>query len=388
MKKYLQLILLILASFNFLTAQNVSVDDYQVPVSRAQILRLNGFWNWAQSGSKVIDNKATSDLIFRKFYSSLPVAWFVDVDISGGWDINSAKFGDSTNYNYDVKLSGSARKYIWEEENYFAFAKMNLQYTEAFARISSGLILGAGYGRYIDATALAKVVRIEEHLLKEGAITGNLPKNTMIKIANIIERKDEYENIYSNTYETMWFYDIEKEIQASGMMSGNNLGAIGILRMRQVLFGINERVNNRYYGWDITLGARFDLSTPNDNIKVGSPKLNLAARYSYPLGWRAQVNSTAEIYTPLDSLFFKQINADVGIDFIYELSNRINFVSSYRLGFMKPGDASSVSNQIFNMAFLFYIENNIYVGINAGWQKYSNSERSLASSFSIQYNLF
>ena len=33
----------------FLLAQNVSVSDYDVPVSTAKILRLNGTYNWSQS---------------------------------------------------------------------------------------------------------------------------------------------------------------------------------------------------------------------------------------------------------------------------------------------------------------------------------------------------
>jgi hypothetical protein len=360
-------------------AQNVEVRDYQVPISRAQILRTSAFWSWGQIGDSVSTNNASANLIFRKFYSSLPSAWFFDADLSGGKTFSK--------YSHDVKIKASARKYIWEERDIFAFSELNARHVDYYKQISSSLTFGTGYGRYIDATALAKTVRIEEHLIKELVIKGNLPKNTMVKIANIIERQAEYEDIYSDTYETFWFFDIENEIKASGLLIGNNLGSIGILRMRQVLFGINERVNNRYYGWDVTFGTRFDLTT-HDKRKVGSPNLNLAGRYSYPLGWRFQINTIGEIYSPLDSLFAKQVSSNIGLDFIYELSNRINLVTSYKLGVFKPAVGEADVSNIFNTAFLFYLENEIYLGINGSIHRIGNRPRVMGLSMTLQYNLF
>ncbi len=279
------------------------------------------------------------------------------------------------------------RKYIWDDRDFFAESEVNIQHRDVDKQIASSLIFGAGYGRYIDATALAKAVRIEEHLLREGVIKDFLPKNTMVRIANIIERQTEYQNVYSDTYETFWFFDIENEIKASGLLIGNNLGAIGILRMRQVLFGINERVNNRYYGWGATLGARFDLTTP-DKSKVGSPKLNLAGRYSYPLSWNFQLNTIAEIYSPLDSLFLKQITLNFGFDFIYELSNKINLVTSYKFAIFKPFEKKEELNHTFTTAFLFYLENQIYFGINNSITKIGTTPQTISVSMTLQYNLF
>lgn len=379
MKKITYLILLLTFIVHLCKAQKVEVKDYQVPISRAQILRTAAFWNWGQIGDSVSTNSASADLIFRKFYSSLPFAWFLDADLSGGKAFSK--------YSHDVNIKASVRKYIWEERDLFAFSELNMRHIDYYKQISSSITFGAGYGRYIDATALAKAVRIEEHLIKEAVIKGNLPKNTMVKIANIIERQAEYENIYSDTYETFWYFDIENEIKASDMLIGNNLGAIGILRMRQVLFGINEKVNNRYYGWDVTLGTRFDL-TKQDKGKVGSPNLNLAGRYSYPLGWRFQINAIGEIYSPLDSQFVKQISSNIGLDFIYELSNRINLITSYKVGIFKPNIGATEVTNLFNTAFLFYLENEIYFGVNGSIQKIGIRPRVMGLSITLQYNLF
>jgi len=64
-------------------SQNVNVSDYQVPISKAQTLRFNGTWNWAQTGDSVTSNNANGNLTYRTFYSSLPLAWFINVDATG-----------------------------------------------------------------------------------------------------------------------------------------------------------------------------------------------------------------------------------------------------------------------------------------------------------------
>ncbi len=363
-----------------LHSQNVKVEDYQVPVSRARLLRMNGYWNWNQLGDSVINNAAAAGVIYRQFYSSLPFAWFLDADLNGGK--NFAK------YQHSIKITTSARKYIWDEKDFFAFAGVDLSHQDYYKQIASNLTLGAGYGRYIDATALAKAVRIEEHLLKEKIITDYLPKETMIKIANIIDRQSEYINIYGETYENFWLFDIENEIRASGKLIGNHVGAIGILRMRQVLFSINEKVNNRYFGYDINVGSKFVLST-FDKSNVGSPNLSISGRYSYPLGWRFQINGTFETFTPMDSMFFQKITTNLSLDFIYELSNRINFVTNYRINAKKDYQKSEfIIDHIFQTSFLYYLENELFFGFTTSVQKLGNQKTQLGLALTFQYNLF
>jgi hypothetical protein len=361
-------------------SQNVSVTDYKVAVSQATTFRANGFWNWSQVGDSVYSNNASANLIFRKFYTSLPFAWFFNADATGGRD------GSRT--QYDVKIDGNIRKYIWDKKDWFGFSGVNLEASKDFDQVASNMTVGAGYGRYINATALAKAVRIEEHLLKDNVITDHLPKGIMINIANIIEREDEYRNLYgSEVYETQWFADIEKEIQASGLLRGSNIGSIGILRMRQVLFGINERVNQRFYGWDISAGALFTITTPNKS-RAGSPNLTINGRYSYPFSWRTQLNFDAGIFSPIDSSFAREVTVNTGFDFIYELSNRINLLTGYRFGIFKPDGETALVSNLLNLSFLFYIENNIYFGVNASYEKLSRSPKQMKTSLTLSYNLF
>ena len=384
--KLLKKMLFILLQLGIITqAQNINVSDYKVPVSRAKIMRLNANYNWAQTTQDdkvtVTANTGNANLIFRTFYSSLPYAWFIDVDATGG-----KNFDD---YNHDIRISPSIRKYVWNQRDWFAFASADIRHADDFNQIESFGTVGAGYGRYINATALAKAVRIEEHLIKENVIKGHLPKETMIEIANIIEREDEYRGIYGATYETKWYDDIEKAIKKSGYLIGNSMGSIGILRTQQVLKGINERVNDRFYGWDVITGVRFNFSSWDKNIDPADPALTIGGRFAYPVTWRTQINAYANIYTPFNEAFSNFV-LETGVDYIYELSNKINWVNGYRMTYNNPSEMDSYMVHNLSSSFLFYLENNIYLGINGilRYNSLASSRTDLGTSISLQYNLF
>lgn len=383
---------LFLVCSTLLFGQNVSVSDYNVPVSTAKILRLNGSYNWSQSSytdsTVVTANNAAATIIFRSFYSSLPFAWFFDVDGTG-----SKKFG---NWTYEISIRPRINKYVWDDKNWFGFAKLDVRSARqldslnrnTFKHIESNFQVGGGYGRYINVTALAKAVRIEEHLVNEGVIKDHMPKETMIKIANIIDRESEFRGIYGDTYEKEWYEAIEKEIRESGYLVGNALGAIGILRIQEVLKGINEIVNQRYYGWDLDLGVLFNLSTP-DTTPTNPPALALSGRFSYPIGWRSQVDAFASVNTPIDSTFFKQVIMAAGINYLYELSNRINFVLNYNLNYINPAAGKSYADHNLTASFVFYLENYINLVITANMVRSGHTrETDLGSNITLQYNFF
>jgi hypothetical protein len=357
-----------------LYSQNVRVQDYEVPVSSAQDLRFNGNWDWLQVDT-VLTNSARANIIYRAFYSSLPLAWFIDVNANG--TKNKAEYG------HNVDLSTSINKYIWPNQDLFSFAQINARHAENFRQIESQLSLGFGYGRYINATALAKAVRIEDHLLREKIISDHLPKDVMIDIANIIEREGEFRTLYGETYETYWLDAIENEIQKTDELTEESVGSVGILRMHQVLFNINERVNQRYYGWQATAGVLFPLTT-RDGSAPGNPNAVIGSRYSLPLSWQFQINTSLNVFTPLDTSFGESVTAQFRIDFIYELSNKINFLTNYSI----EQKIDARPDHILGSSFLFYLENNIYLTINGNLTKLGRNSSRISTNVGLQYNLF
>jgi hypothetical protein len=286
-----------------------------------------------------------------------------------------------------VNFDASFQKYVWEDRNWFGFAKFSAQSQSFYDQIASDITAGLGYGRYINATALAKAVRIESHFLEEGVITENLPRDVILHIANIIERENEYKTLYGTTYETIWFRDIEREVQASGVCKEDGVGSIGILRMRQVLFGINERVNERDYGWDIKAGFLFPLTTYN-KAPVGNPNLDLTTRYSVPVNWSIQLNTSLDIYTPMDSAFMNNVQTQLSANFIFELNNRVNLVSGYQFNLIKDSEQKATISNNLTLSFWYYIENSIYYTVNATFSKYSNQPKQLAMTMGLQYNFY
>ncbi len=386
MKKVLLLIFHMAIVPALIFGQNVSITDYKVPVSSAKNLLLDANWNWAQSGDVVKANTMNGSVIFRSFYSSLPFAWFLDADAVANRSLGSK-------WQIQSNLSGRVNKYIWDEQDWFGFGRARVKYDRPATGPEwnspiSDLTIGAGYGRFINATALAKAVRIEGHLLKEGVIKSYMPKNLMIEIANIIERQGEYRDLYGPTYEVQWFNAIEEKIKESGELIGDHVGAMGFYRMRQVLFNIQERVNDRYYGWDISAGILFELTKAYKHQNLGSPQMTIIGNYAFPIDWTMQVNGRVEAGTPIDSNFFKQTDVRAGADFIYELSNRINWVSGYRLGMLKQPNVDAVLTHTLTSSFLFYLENQIYYGVTGSLNKIGDNDTDLGISMSLQYRLF
>lgn len=360
-------------------AQNVSVKDYEVAVSQAKNLRFDGNWNWSQIGDSVSTNLASANLFLRSFYSSLPLAWFIDAEANG--------FKNKSSYGHIIRLQARFNKYIWPRTDLFGFSELNASHTDTSKQIASDLTVGFGYGRYIDATSLAKAVRIEDHLLKDKVISDYLSKEIMLDIANIIEREQEFRVMYGDTYETFWFDAIENEIKKSDKLIEDNVGSIGILRMRQVLFNINERVNQRFYGWDATAGILFPLTT-SDKSPAGNPNLSVGGRYSIPLSWKFQINAVARVFTPMDSSFAKRVTSSLGVDFIYELSNKINFVTNYKVEILKPDGREAVFTNNLGSSFWFYLENNIFLTITGSFAKLGSNPSTLSTNVGLQYNLF
>ena len=335
--------------------QNVSVTDYSVPVSRANNLRIDILnFNWVTEGDDVRVETGDVGLIYKKFYESLPFAYSVDF-------IGSASYSRDLEGNrkgrFATELGTRIKKYVRDEGNIFILDDTNFSFDKEFDRPSIDLTIGFGYGRSINATALRKAVRIEDFFLKEGILSDHMPKETMIELGHIIEKRPEYEDLYGDRYQNYWFEDMSNEITKSGLVLGS-VGAIGILRMREVLF--QERINQRFYGWETTAGVRFQLQTAQRGVSRPSPAMSIGLRYTRPISWRSQVNERFEINSPFTGSFGRVYDLTQTTDFFYELTNRVDFRVDYMLDLTKARrDASLVASHAVIPAFLFYVENEV-----------------------------
>ncbi len=209
-------------------AQNVSVTDYQVPVSRADNLRIDVLsLNYVTEGDETKSQTGNLNVIYKKFYDSLPFAY--SIDLFGATSFDRDPIDGDLSGNLTVSMVNRVKKYTPRVGNFFIFEDTDVDFDESFDRPSVEMTLGVGYGRFINATPLRKAVRIEEFFLEEGIISDHLPKEDMVELGQAIEKETEYKDLYGDRYRNYWFEDMHDIIKKSGMVLGE-IG-YGVLRM-------------------------------------------------------------------------------------------------------------------------------------------------------------
>lgn len=368
-------------------AQKVSPTDYTVPKSTAEQMQLGGTYNYAGQEGDLLTNDAAGFFQYNRFFSSLPYGYDLSLDVLGNSRYDAVTEKQDNSYN----MVGTAgiRKYFNEETDFFYSIEGRTTFNDSYDRPAIYATPGLGYGRFIRATDLARAVRIEEFLIQENVIKGNLSKATMLELAHIIEIEGEYRAKYGATYRVQWFEDMEKAIDKSGKLTTGELGAVGLLRIEEVLF--DERVNERFYGWDARIGVGVEVLTPFEDQERSNALSTLRVRYSRPLGWRSQFGFDGEIGTPLSGQFGKGLDASLTAEYLYELTNRVdwtaaNVLTASRVEFAADEFTTSVSDQI-RSGFIFYIENSVNLVVNATAAKEEGQPWNQGLNLSLLYRL-
>ena len=365
------------------SAQNVSVTDYQVPVSAADRLLIDFSMNHATSGSDATTSKGNIGGIYKRFYDSLPFGYSIDIIGSGLVDKNIVT--DEYNTNYQVNGDAGVKKYLMQNsaalKDLFGSVRASSNMLKDYDQPASSLTVGVGYGRFIEATDLAKAVRIEDFLIKEGELSDHLPKETILEISKIINREGEYRDKYGETYKKEWYKDMETVMRESNLLKEGGLGAIGILRIEEVLE--REDIADRFYGWDVTLGSRFDITLPFTGQDRSPANLDVSASYARPIAWRWQVSERISMNTPFDN-FGTAFSSSLSSDISYELSNRIDVRLRHLLRLEKlEADDAKISHSL-GASFIYYIENNLNLVVTEQITK--APEQDIISDFTVVLN--
>ncbi|MFO8034573.1 MAG: hypothetical protein R6U88_05365 [Candidatus Bipolaricaulota bacterium] len=198
----------------------------------------------------------------------------------------------------DTQASGRMQRYLGADTPYFAYGGFDGGVTTEFPQPSLGVETGLGYGRFSDVTPLAKALRVERRLLEMGAVAASFPDGAVMDMAKEIGRAEEYETIAD------LLTAIEELILDA---TGTRLQARALLALEEI---IEETGWERYCGWNVTLGASYDVLDPRGEgrdvmIKLAGDvalapepgsQMRLSASYSmppYPAERKSSVNLTA-----------------------------------------------------------------------------------------------
>jgi hypothetical protein len=366
-------------------AQNVSVTDYTVSSSFSDSLFIDPNYNLTIVSDNVAINRGSIGMVYKTFYESLPLGYSIDATGFGSFE------KDSKTHEYRNRYSTNAtvrfKKYMFNKRDLFGSVKFDGQFNKVYDHPATNVTIGIGYGRFINATPLRKAVRMEDFLIKENVISDHLSKETILRLGHIIERQSEYEDKYGETYQKNWFDDMEDAMRKSSLLKEDSIGVIGILRMQEVL--TKEKIFDRFYGWEVTIGTKIDLTLPQEGQKHPKPSLDLSARYSRPISWATQWNENFSINSPLSNNFGSFYNLNLASDLAYELSNRINFVVRHFVTIGKfSQDSDSIISNSLGLSFIYFLENQVNLVVTEQLEKSTGTDLSTNFVVSLNYRVF
>jgi hypothetical protein len=363
-------------------AQNLLLTDYRVPVSTARSLRLNLDHDYKRVTGRTIESRGHLFANYKYFYDSLPFAYSVDVTAA-------ASRSDGVGFA-SVFTNESVRGFVWND--LFVGAEFRRQYEaneEGPDRIDAVSVLGVGVGRFINATPLAKAVRMEDWLLESGLLEDDLPAESLVELGQLIQREDEFRDLHGETYRLEWYAAMESAVRESGMLIPNKLDAVSLLRMDEVLR--RERVFDRFFGWELSAGASRQLFR-RGSVLDAPGGVEVTYRRAHPMGWRAQWNARVTLSSPTSDGFGHAYGLLAQNDLSYEVGDRIDLLVSHVLrADRKPddigeGNATTATHRLQG-SFVFFVENALTFSVNATLiAGDGTSRRALAATFG--YRLF
>ncbi len=349
-------------------AVDVSLTDYVFPKSATQEAYVNGSFN--ALGNSVDTTEVGYNLAGSASYDlnlrSLPFSY----DLSALADFSVAKStakGADAEDAYSLFASTTADKYLRNDSKLFGYSAASLHYRKLAAADKADdprvdIEGGVGYGRTINATVLKQAIRMNEDFLKYGVITGDMPRDALLELASVIDRQGEFRSEYGPVeYRKYWYEAMEEVVRKSGVLKEDALGAIGIIRIQEVL---DESTAQRWHGWVARGGVGVRVSDYDG--EAGDPYLTARFDWTRPVSLRLQLANNASVATVFEDDPTYTLQDVFHVD--YEVSNRIDWYNSATLTYdiQTADDAENILGLDLRSIYVLYIENQL--NFNPGFQ--------------------
>ena len=293
---------------------------------------------------------------------------------SGSLALDFISLFDSASYGYNIAVntkiaynrgessysgigSGSYRMYLTEGD-LFGFGSAVLRVSSAYKNLGLSVVTGSGYGRFRDVTPLAKAMRIGDLLVEMGSLSGPLPDETLIAIAQEIGRRIEYEEIEQLVEK------VAELIEGTGLVTteGGKLGAVELLRIAELIEAVGDK---RLCGFDFRGGLGYEVIDP-----LGGPQdfLTFAGgNYAFASDPNAQFLVKLDFTSSFE--IFENYSLSGLATYAYRVSPALSCSASYALLRTKQPTEEPVDSHSLDLRALFHPD--------AGW--------GLTADFSLKW---
>lgn len=371
------------------SAQAITLEDYVDPNSRYEDAYINGSFRAANEAANVTGNEEANEddvligdsidlnlnVDFARVNSSMERVKKLTASIGG-----SLKKDDiGTRDNIGANVKGSYDKYFDQNPNAFWYGSSALDYEpNREEEIAADATLGLGYGRVINATPLAKAIRLVEEFQKYGLLKAYPDDDVMLSVAQIINKEREYiSRMGEDEYRTGWYQDIESEFNNAGIMSDEGLGALGVIKIDQVLN--EESISTRKHGWVARAGATAIIQDHDGN--TGEPAFSIGFEYAKPYGYRSQlINEATYLIGDNSSLRNK-------LSYTYEVSNSVDWENVWELRLDQPEQGDDIMSNRLSSGFSYEISNLLTLNTGVTVIDQEDTDTSAELTTSIKYRL-
>ncbi|WP_069471146.1 DUF481 domain-containing protein [Candidatus Marithrix sp. Canyon 246] len=353
----------------------IELTDFRDPDRIFDEAFFNGRFNLNSGNQDQTSFDGTTSGFYQMNYSTLPFVW--KIRFEGSLDINRDSAANAeTEESYLFNVKSNFDKYLTDNLfGLFGFGGIDLAFRRQIGDDEadnpySKLTTGIGYGRVIDATPLADVLRVVESLKEYGVIVGKVDDSTYLELAAIVGKRREFQSRYGfEDYEQYWIEALEKVMQKAGILKNNALGAVGVIKTRYVL--VLERISPRKHGWSVRGGVGYITSTFED-ADDDDPSLDLGFEYAKPFGYQLQFTEEASYSRILADNQFDLFDNRMGLT--YELSDRIDWENIWTINAVFPsrvGTNDLMTNKLSSI-FRYYVTNLVTADLTFSLTKYDD----------------
>ncbi len=345
------------------TAYAIELTDYKVVEGEYNDAYVDGGLSIDSGNQDQVSYDGFVDANLRSIYTSAPYTLDYAVaahgDFSRGPDSNQ-----SSEESYNTTAFFEGNKYFKNDDTFFGYGRTDLGYRkQATANSAEDPYLkvgvGAGYGRMYVATPLANAMRIAEDLKSYKLIKSDISDKALVALAKIIGLRDEYQSKYGlDEFKQYWYEAMEKSLKSNGALVGEALGAVGVVRLNEIIDGNDGRgVLARLHGWKVQAGvgqivSKYDGSSSDTTADVGF-------QYGLPIGYTSQFLNVATASKVLGGSNNLNYNARNDASYTYEISDKIDWINDWALDYDAYDVGDDVITNTLSTRFNYYLANKL-----------------------------